>query len=162
MRFMRSVVTRPTREQTGCWRRSHFPHPLVHHLHHYLVFHLSCFFLEGQENATHSRHLLRAPVDAIACFPSVFPVERRFPPCQGAVSTYLLVRKEKSSLSLMRLSTRKSPLDWGLFTNFGSLIHPWPLTGILRASHLDEEGSENTGNFVPYSIRQVCGFFSVP
>lgn len=111
MRFTLSVVTRPTREQTGCWRRPHFPHLPVHHLHHYLVFHLSCFFPEEQADATHSRHLLRAPVDANACFPSVFPAERRFPACQGAASTYLLIRNGKSSLSLMRFSARKSPLD---------------------------------------------------
>ena len=45
---------------------------------------------------------------------------------------------------------------WQLFSWCGPAIPTHPPT------HIHTEDSHNTGNFIPYSSRIVCGFFNVP
>ena len=65
--------TRPTKEQTGCWRRSRFPLPPVRHLRHYSVSRLSCSYQEELANELPA-HLFRFPVVVTVCFLSAFLV----------------------------------------------------------------------------------------
>ena len=50
---------------------------------------------------------------------------------------------------------------------FASLLHTYILNcflpkGLFRNNHASREIDHNTGNYVPYSLRTVSGFFNVP
>ena len=71
-----------------------------------------------------------------------------------------------SPLSLWIYSNALYNIMWGTFArllygavhnlfNLTSRIHRCPQSRISDANH-------NTGNFMPYSLRIVCGFFNVP
>ena len=72
--------------------------------------------------------------------------------------TYCLKAVYNSKLSEIERQLVKAPLAAAINSYLISLTHPthaWSVQWNLQIDH-------NTGNYVPCSFRQVCGFFNVP